>query len=410
MKAFLLSKFGVVCLCGFTLMMAVVLQQVVSRSLARKAATSSQAFAPGVKPSPASVAVAALVPSRASEANPAPFREPVALAAKVVSTDPVGAVSSETQENLPYLDTTRSLSSRSRVDRDRQGRQVTRRRTSRGQAEGRSGEEPVEALALPGLGMRLKGHVASGKSATALPDEPQPAVGPSRALPLADGGGEEEVVFCPFGRPIKCELVFTIDSTMEETPLVGLVMEPVYNNGRLVIPAGAELHGVARPDRLRDRIFSGQEWMLIMPRMEGRPNGRQLAVQGLALDRVEPDENGLTWGITDGSYGLQGAVMRSLQEEELKRFAATFLSAAAFGLQEREGTGQGRTRLQSTPRNAALQGLGNTLEEIARKIGVEIEQHGVFIRVAGGKQFYFYPKQAIFPNRALVPLGMRKEG
>jgi hypothetical protein len=254
----------------------------------------------------------------------------------------------------------------------------------------------------PGLGLRLKGREGlAGAVETSL------AAGVSSqgaAKPAAGDPESEEAVFCPFGRPIKCELVFTIDSTMEETPLVGLVMEPVYNNGSLVIPAGAELHGVARPDRLRDRIFSGQEWMLVFPRLEGRPNGRQLQVQGLALDRVEPDENGLTWGITDGSYGLQGAVMRSLQEEELKRFAATFLAAAAFGLEEREGAGQGRSRLQATPRNAALQGLGTSLEEIARKIGLEIEQHGVFIRVAGGKQFYFYPKQAIFPNRAQVPV------
>jgi len=392
-------------------MMAVVLQQVVARSLARKAEMSVPVSVPAGKSPPIAVAMAALAPARTTEAHATPAKESAgAQAASAASADPVDTLSSETQANLPYLDTTKSLSSRSRLDRDRQGRQVTRRRTSRGQSEAHSGEDAVETMALPGLGMRLKGREPTGKAPSAVLSEAPAFPEPSQPSTPAEGQNEEELLFCPFGRPIKCELVFTIDSTMEETPLVGLVMEPVYNNGCLVIPAGAELHGVARPDRLRDRIFSGQEWVLVMPRMEGRPNGRQLVVQGLALDRVEPDENGLTWGITDGSYGLQGAVMRSLQEEELKRFAATFLSASAFGLQEREGTGQGRTRLQSTPRNAALQGLGNTLEEIARKIGVEIEQHGVFIRVAGGKQFYFYPKQAIFPNRALVPVSTRKGG
>jgi len=406
MKSFLLSRVGVLCLTGFTLLMAVVLQQVVSRSMARKAEAAALGT-PVSEKQPASKPAVVAVPASTQSRKMAPA-VPVGPSAPTAVADSLTGVSTESQENLSYLDTTKSLSSRSRVDRDRQGRQLTRRRTARGQSEGRSGEESMESSAVSGLGVRLKGHEApgGGSAGAELPED-------ARKTPVGTavlGQPEEDAVFCPFGRPIKCELVFTIDSTMEETPLVGLVMEPVYNNGILVIPAGTELHGVARPDRLRDRIFSGQEWVLVLPRMEGRPNGRQLSVQGLALDRVQPDENGLTWGITDGSYGLQGAVMRSLQEDELKRFAATFLSAAAFGFEEREGTGQGRSRLQSTPRNAALQGLGPTLEEIARRIGIEIEQHGVFIRVAGGKQFYFYPKQAIFPNRAQVPALPRKTG
>lgn len=403
MKTFLLSRVGVLCLTGFTLLMAVVLQQVVSRSLARKAEAAATATTSVAKASAPKPPVAAGAP--AAQSRKAAPETPVASSA-TAGGDSLAGVSTESQENLAYLDTTKSLSSRSRVDRDRQGRQLTRRRTARGQSEARSGEEGVEAAAVPGLGVRLKGReaAASGTAGSELTED-------IRKTPVVSSvPAEAETAFCPFGRPIKCELVFTIDSTMEETPLVGLVMEPVYNNGQLVIPAGAELHGIARPDRLRDRIFSGQEWVLVLPRMEGRPNGRQLSVQGLALDRVEPDQNGLTWGITDGSYGLQGAVMRSLQEDELKRFASTFLSAAAFGFEEREGSALGRSRLQSTPRNAALQGLGTTLEEIARRIGIEIEQHGVFIRVAGGKQFYFYPKQAIFPNRAQVPAVPRKTG
>ena len=40
--------------------------------------------------------------------------------------------------------------------------------------------------------------------------------------------------FAPFGRMIKCELVNTVDSGNIETPIIGLVMEPVYWNGDLI--------------------------------------------------------------------------------------------------------------------------------------------------------------------------------
>jgi hypothetical protein len=202
---------------------------------------------------------------------------------------------------------------------------------------------------------------------------------------------------------VKCELVFTIDSTMEETPIVALVVEPVHNNGRLVIPAGTELHGMARPDRLRDRIYSSQDWVLVLPREGALPNGRELRVKGLALDRAEPEASGLTWGITDGSNGLQGTVIRSMQMEEVKRFAATFLSAAALAMEERQPGPRGTMQTLNTPRNAALQGLGSSLEDLSRKIADEVARHGSFIRVAAGKQFYFYPLQSIAPSRAALP-------
>jgi hypothetical protein len=199
---------------------------------------------------------------------------------------------------------------------------------------------------------------------------------------------------------LKCELVFTLDSTNEQTPLVAIVMEPVYNNGLLVIPAGAELHGVARPDRLRDRIFSGPEWVLVFPRERGRPNGRQLNVRGVALNRVEPDANGMTWGLTDGSYGLEGTVIRSLKDAEIKRFVATFLAAGSLGLQERSSDRSGQQLTRNTPANAALLGFAANFDKIVEDITTEIAEHGVFIRVPAGHQFYFYPMQIIDPDAA----------
>jgi hypothetical protein len=45
----------------------------------------------------------------------------------------------------------------------------------------------------------------------------------------------------PYGRLLKCELVNTVDSINLETPIIGLVAEDVWRDGRLIIPAGTEV-------------------------------------------------------------------------------------------------------------------------------------------------------------------------
>jgi hypothetical protein len=58
--------------------------------------------------------------------------------------------------------------------------------------------------------------------------------------------------YAPYGRLIPCQLVITVDSSMIRTPIVGLITEDIYHGGRLVIPAGTEVHGVAQIDRVRE--------------------------------------------------------------------------------------------------------------------------------------------------------------
>jgi hypothetical protein len=39
--------------------------------------------------------------------------------------------------------------------------------------------------------------------------------------------------YAPFGRLIPCELIVTVDSSGIQTPIIGLVTEDIYHNGRL---------------------------------------------------------------------------------------------------------------------------------------------------------------------------------
>src|SRR5262249_44779646 len=110
--------------------------------------------------------------------------------------------------------------------------------------------------------------------------------------------------YAPFGRLIPCELIITIDSSTIRTPIVGLVTDDIYHAGRLIVPAGTEIHGIAQVDRVRERIASGKQWTLVWQ------DGRELPLNGIALDR-EKSADGEGWGITDGSAGLRGRLIKS---------------------------------------------------------------------------------------------------
>ena len=87
-------------------------------------------------------------------------------------------------------------------------------------------------------------------------------------------------------------------------PIVGLITKNIYHAGKLVIPAGTEVHGTAQTDRHRERIASGGSWTLVWQ------GGEERRLKAIALDRkFSCDQEG--WGITDGSAGLRGRIIKS---------------------------------------------------------------------------------------------------
>ena len=202
-------------------------------------------------------------------------------------------------------------------------------------------------------------------------------------------------VYAPYGRLIPCETVITVDSASIQTPIVGLITEDVYHAGKLVIPAGTELHGTAQTDRHRERIASGNSWTLVWQ------TGEELQLRGIALDReFSGDQEG--WGITDGSAGLRGRIIKSDDLAEIKLFAATLLSGAASALTEQQPTIFGNLDSRSL-NNAPLQGAQDVLEIYAKRILDAIERDGFYTRVPSGKQFYLYVLQTI--DRSAAEIG-----
>lgn len=196
-------------------------------------------------------------------------------------------------------------------------------------------------------------------------------------------------IYAPFGRLIPCETVITVDSSSLETPVIGLVTGNVYYGGKLVIPAGTEVHGMAQTDHQRDRIAGGTSWTLVWQ------DGEEMELKAIVLDReFDNNTNQSGWGITDGSAGLRGELLKTDDYADIKLFAATFLSGAAASLTEKQQTIFGPIN-SPTLNNAPFAGAQAILQTYAQQILDSIEKNGFYVRVPSGTQFYLYIVQTI---------------
>jgi hypothetical protein len=233
----------------------------------------------------------------------------------------------------------------------------------------------------------------AGKAAT---PPPLPLLSLVAETPVAPTKEDKKIseYFAPYGRLIPCELVITVDSSSIQTPIVGLVTEDVFHHGQLIIPAGTEVHGSAQVDRARERIASKGRWTLVWQ------DGKELNVSGLALDHeIDPDTG--IWGITDGSAGLRGKLLKTDNLAEVKLYIATLLSGAASALTENQVTAFGTFALP-TLQNAPLQGAQAVLDRYAQQILQAIERDGFYVRVPAGKQFYLYVTQTLDEEDARI--------
>ena len=194
-------------------------------------------------------------------------------------------------------------------------------------------------------------------SLTILAADPRPEKPPTSG-PKGD--------YAPAFRLVKCQLVNTVDSSILTTPIIGLVTDDLWWNGKVIIRAGSEVHGVASVDSVRERIASKGDFTFVLNEPDGR--GRELVVRGLALD-MERGEEFDTYGITDGSAGLRGDVIRTANNDVIKLYAASLISGIAGAF---SGGASGI--------------LGNRVYTNNSSLGLSALQGGVIGPVAGGTQ------------------------
>jgi hypothetical protein len=203
----------------------------------------------------------------------------------------------------------------------------------------------------------------------------------------------------PYGRLIPCETVVTLESNRLDTPVIGLVTEDVWHEGRLLVPKGAEVHGHASLDRTRERLAASGQWTIVWRNADENAD-TELAIQGLALDR-ECDPATGTWGLHDGSAGLRGELLRTDNDAEIKLFASTFLSTATAAFENTTATTSILGSISvpaATVRNATLAGTSAILREYADRIKDAIARDGFYVRVPAGKAFYLYVTQTLAPD------------
>jgi hypothetical protein len=212
--------------------------------------------------------------------------------------------------------------------------------------------------------------------------------------------------YAAYGRFLRCKLLITVDSNHVQTPIVGTLLEDLNSPTReLLIPAGAEVHGMAQNDSAEDRIASQNQWVLVWRTKDSREV--ELPLTGVALDHA-PSPDGTGWGLTDGSAGLRGQEIRTDNLAEIKmllvQFGAGFAqSFAQSGLQSViTPSGTVLTSQNNGFQQAGAQGAENAANLYAQQIADTVKREGIFIRVPAGTDFYLYVTQTIDASQARV--------
>ena len=209
-------------------------------------------------------------------------------------------------------------------------------------------------------------------------------------------------LFLPYGRLLRCELVNTVDSTNIDTPIIGLVIEDAWNDGRLIIPAGTEVHGVAQKSAVRERIGSDRQWFLVFQ------DGRELPVSGTVLDYAPDPKKPNAWNESDGSAGLRGFFVKSDKYAEAKAILASMISAGAGAFPQTTTLLSplgGATQINSGGIESAFSaGLQAGGQIYSKRLLEQLDKNPFYVRVPAGATFYLYITQTVDLGKATVGL------
>ena len=207
--------------------------------------------------------------------------------------------------------------------------------------------------------------------------------------------------YLPYGRLLRCELVNAVESTNIETPIIGLITEDVWQAGRLVLPAGTEVHGLAQKTAARERIGSERQWVLVFQ------DGKELPLSGTVLDYAPDGTKGDQWGETDGSAGLRGYMIAADKYAEAKAVLAAMISAGAGAFPSMTNiisplTG-GVTQVQNGGyQDAVAAGIQAGGQIYSQRLLEGLKNDPYYVRVPAGTTFYLYVSQTVDLAKARI--------
>lgn len=200
-----------------------------------------------------------------------------------------------------------------------------------------------------------------------------------------------ETIWLPPSSFIPCILVNTVESSHINTPVVGEVLEDVYNNGHLVIAAGTIVSSFAQSGAIRDRIEVAGEWLLVFH------DGRQLKVNGIACVR-QANPQTQQFGPEDGSAGLLGTLEESDHWSNAKAFVALLATATIQG-----GTAAVSSKLSSGYGGGV--GLPDTTPVLSKYLDQLLNGStgdARYVRVTSGTEFYIFPSETVLPLKRTI--------
>ncbi len=198
----------------------------------------------------------------------------------------------------------------------------------------------------------------------------------------------------PYGQLLRCELTQTCMTSNLQTPIIAMVTEPLWWNGREIIPAGVIVHGIAASSPMRDRVGTGKKWVLVWPH-RNEWNGKKLVLNAIALacDRTEN-----AWSKIDGSAGIKGDVISNEDQKRMYAYMASFISGLGEGMVSENEDISGSTTTKTTG-GAFSDALGKAFQQSASDISdqlfKELSQNMFYVEARAGTEFYLYITQDI---------------
>ena len=214
--------------------------------------------------------------------------------------------------------------------------------------------------------------------------------------------------YAPFGRLLDCKLVNTLESNVDGTPLIAIVIKDLWwtnaqGERKLIIPAGTEVHG-KMGSCVRNRMMSDGNFILVWQITSGQV-GMELQLQGRILEKSNQAGDKSKATITDMAAGIPGRVMGNSNLNEMLQYTMAFARGLSEGFETTKTFDNGSTIVtenDGSTKNAlakAFESLSNVaLENITDKISKE----SYYIRVPAGTEFYLYIEQVTDVEKAAI--------
>jgi hypothetical protein len=264
-------------------------------------------------------------------------------------------------------------------------------------AKGYSFEENIPAT--PPAKTQASAPAPPPETARATPTPKPPPPIPQAIFATKEESRSE--YYLPYGRLLRCELVNAVESTNIETPIIGLITEDVWQAGRLVLPAGTEVHGLAQKTAARERIGSERQWVLVFQ------DGKELPLSGTVLDYAPDGTNGDQWAETDGSAGLRGYMIAADKYAEAKAVLAAMISAGAGAFPSMTNiisplTGGVTQVQQGGYQDAIAAGIQAGGQIYSQRLLEGLKNDPYYVRVPAGTTFYLYVSQTVDLAKARI--------